>query len=244
MKQNIYDDSGFFDEYGKMPRSKEGLHAAGEWHVLKTMFPDFEHKNVLDLGCGYGWHCIYAMQQGASHVIGVDLSAKMIRKAKENSAGLDIDYRQMAIEDVNFATEEFDIVISSLALHYIKDLENVFQKVNHFLKRGGSFIFSMEHPIFTARAEQDWYKNEQGTRLHWPVDHYQQEGRRNAMFLGHDVIKYHRTMETLLNGVIAAGFTINRIAEPKPSDVVLEEFPEMKDESRRPVFILISATKN
>ncbi|WP_455769975.1 methyltransferase [Sphingobacterium spiritivorum] len=51
-------------------------------------------------------------------------------------------------------------------------------------------------------------------------------------------------METLLNGVIAAGFTINRIAEPKPSDVVLEEFPEMKDESRRPVFILISATKN
>ncbi|EEI89548.1 methyltransferase domain protein [Sphingobacterium spiritivorum ATCC 33300] len=141
MKQNIYDDSGFFDEYGKMPRSKEGLHAAGEWHVLKTMFPDFEHKNVLDLGCGYGWHCIYAMQQGASHVIGVDLSAKMIRKAKENSAGLDIDYRQMAIEDVNFATEEFDIVISSLALHYIKDLENVFQKVNHFLKRGGALSF-------------------------------------------------------------------------------------------------------
>lgn len=64
------------------------------------------------------------------------------------------------------------------------------------------------------------------------------------MFLWHEVIKYHRTMETLLSGVIAAGFTINRIAGPKPSDVALEEFTEMKDESRRPVFILISATKN
>ncbi|MGJ1433740.1 class I SAM-dependent methyltransferase [Sphingobacterium spiritivorum] len=244
MKQNIYDDNGFFDEYGKMPRSKEGLQAAGEWHVLKTMFPDFVNKDVLDLGCGYGWHCIYASQKGARNVIGVDLSAKMILKAKENSAGLDIDYRQMAIEDIDFAPEEFDVVISLLALHYIKDLKTVMQKVNHFLKRGGSFIFSMEHPIFTARAEQDWYTNEQGIRLHWPVDHYQQEGRRNAMFLGHEVVKYHRTMETLLNGVIAAGFTINRIAEPKPSEVLLKEFPEMKDESRRPIFILISATKN
>lgn len=105
MKQNIYDDIDFFEYYGKMPRSIEGLNAAGEWHVLKNMLPDFQGKNVLDLGCGYGWHCIYAKEQGAENVIGVDLSKKMIDKAKENSKGLSIEYDQKPIEDIEFENE-------------------------------------------------------------------------------------------------------------------------------------------
>lgn len=48
-----------------MPRSKEGLQAAGEWHEFKKLLPDFHQKVVLDLGCGFGWHCIYAAEQGA-----------------------------------------------------------------------------------------------------------------------------------------------------------------------------------
>lgn len=78
MKQNKYDDNDFFESYGKMPRSIDGLNSAGEWYVLRKMLPDFKGKNVLDLGCGYGWHCIYAKRQGAENVIGIDLSKKMI----------------------------------------------------------------------------------------------------------------------------------------------------------------------
>ena len=56
MKENKYDDPTFFGKYSQMPRSKEGLAAAGEWHVLRRMLPPFEGKRVLDLGCGFGWH--------------------------------------------------------------------------------------------------------------------------------------------------------------------------------------------
>ena len=42
MKENKYDDPTFFDKYSRMPRSKEGLAAAGEWHVLRRMLPSFE----------------------------------------------------------------------------------------------------------------------------------------------------------------------------------------------------------
>mgnify|MGYP002317630958 CR=1 FL=1 len=73
MKENKYDDPIFFDKYSRMPRSKEGLDAAGEWHVLRRMLPPFEGKRVLDLGCGFGWHCRYAAEQGATSVVGVDL---------------------------------------------------------------------------------------------------------------------------------------------------------------------------
>lgn len=51
---NEYDNKNFFDEYAKMPRSREGLSAAGEWHQLKPLFPSVKGKKILDLGCGYG----------------------------------------------------------------------------------------------------------------------------------------------------------------------------------------------
>ncbi|AZJ36915.1 bifunctional 2-polyprenyl-6-hydroxyphenol methylase/3-demethylubiquinol 3-O-methyltransferase UbiG [Tenacibaculum singaporense] len=244
MKQNKYDDNDFFESYGKMPRSIDGLNSAGEWSVLQKMLPDFLNKNVLDLGCGYGWHCIYAKQQGAKNVTGVDLSKKMIDKAIENSKKLAINYIQTAIEDINFKSEEFDIVISSLAFHYLKDLKPVFNKINKTLKKGGSFIFSMEHPSFTSKPEQDWFLDKDGNRIHWPIDNYQDEGERKTHFLGHEVIKYHRTLETIINTVIKSGFDIQEISEPKPSELVLKKYPEMKDEMRRPIFIIISAIKN
>lgn len=64
MKENKYDDEKFFSQYSRMSRSVDGLKGAGEWHVLKTMLPDFKGKRVLDLGCGFGWHCVYAVEQG------------------------------------------------------------------------------------------------------------------------------------------------------------------------------------
>ncbi|SFO23944.1 Methyltransferase domain-containing protein [Paenimyroides ummariense] len=82
MKENKYDEVSFFEQYGKMNRSLNGLDAAGEWHVLKEMLPNFDGKKVLDLGCGYGWHCRYAIENGAISVIGIDISEKMLEKAK------------------------------------------------------------------------------------------------------------------------------------------------------------------
>ena len=78
MKENKYDDPLFFQKYSQMDRSQRGLAGAGEWHELKKLLPDFEGKTVLDLGCGYGWHCKYAAGHGAAHVLGVDISQKML----------------------------------------------------------------------------------------------------------------------------------------------------------------------
>lgn len=243
MKQNKYDDSQFFNAYKQMARSIKGLEAAGEWHVLKSLLPDLNNKSVLDLGCGFGWHCRYAMDQGASSVIGVDISENMLQQAREYSNDSAITYMQMPIEDIEFAPSQFDVVISSLAFHYIESFEDICEKVHACLKPGGSFIFSVEHPIFTSRDEQDWYVDDQGNRLHWPVDHYQSEGTRITNFLAEGVIKYHRTVSTYINDVIQSGFTIKAVQEPKPSDEMFNHDPMMKDENRRPMFIIISAER-
>lgn len=243
MKQNKYDDPNFFSAYEKMPRSVRGLEAAGEWHVLKELLPDLRNKNVLDLGCGYGWHCRYAREQQASSVIGVDLSEKMLQKAREMTDDPLISYVQMPIEDIDFSEAQFDVVISSLAFHYVESFDSVCKKVYECLKTDGAFVFSVEHPIFTSRNEQDWYYDSEGKRVHWPVDHYQAEGLRETSFLTEHVIKYHRTISTYMNDLIHAGFSIKAVKEPVPSAEMLETIPEMKDELRRPMFLMISAAK-
>lgn len=123
MKENKYDDNIFFQKYSQMSRSQQGLAGAGEWETLRKLLPDFKDKRVLDLGCGYGWHCIYAMEHGASSVVGVDISHKMLEVAKEKTHFPQVEYKCCAIEDVEFPEESFDVILSSLAFHYVADYE-------------------------------------------------------------------------------------------------------------------------
>ena len=46
MKENVYDKESFFEKYGEMLRSKEGLKGAGEWPTLEKILPDFEGKRT------------------------------------------------------------------------------------------------------------------------------------------------------------------------------------------------------
>lgn len=243
MKQNKYDEPDFFDAYGRMDRSVKGLIGAGEWHVLQGMLPELQGRSVLDLGCGYGWHCLYARDQGASDIIGIDISEKMLEKAASLAEGTNIEYRRLPIEDISFPSGRFDVVMSSLAFHYVADFAAICAKVYECLKPGGTFLFSVEHPVFTAREEQSWVYGDDGEPLYWPLDNYQSEGRRVTSFLTDNVVKYHRTMTTYINSVIGAGFTLQAIAEPEPAPDKLD-LPGMRDELRRPMFFIVSATKS
>ena len=242
MQENKYYDNRFFQKYAEMSRSKYGLKGAGEWSAFQKILPNFEGKEVLDLGCGYGWHCKYAVEQGADHVLGIDLSHKMLETAKQKNSASNITYRCAAIEDLNFSPETFDIILSSLAFHYIKDFETIIQNISNWLKQGGEFVFSVEHPVFTAYGTQDWYYDNNGNILHFPVDNYYYEGKREAIFLGEKVIKYHRTLTTYLNSLLQMNFELQHIIEPQPPEEMMD-IPGMKDEMRRPMMLLVSARK-
>lgn len=244
MKQNKYDDPAFFSNYSQMARSIGGLDAAGEWPAFREVLPRLRDKNVLDLGCGFGWHCRYAREQQARSVVGVDLSEKMLARARERTNDSAIEYRRLAIEDIDFSAGAFDVVLSSLALHYVERFDIVCQKVHHCLVSGGSFVLSVEHPIFTALAAQDWYYGQHGERLHWPVDQYQDEGLRQTRFLEHAVVKYHRTISSYVNTLLDSGLTITKLSEPQPAQELLDKHPEWQDETRRPMFLLIAAVKH
>lgn len=243
MKENKYDHPSFFDQYEKMLRSQIGLEGAGEWHTLKNMLPDFHGKNILDLGCGFGWHCRFAIENGAKTVTGIDLSERMLAKALEINSLPGIQYERIALEEVDYPAEKFDIILSSLTLHYVESFDSIAQNIYKWLTPGGSFVFSVEHPVFTAEGGQDWIYDKNGEKIYWPVDRYFIEGKRNTTFLGENVIKYHRTLTSYLNTLLKHGFILKEVIEPQPGEEMLKEIPEMKEELRRPMMLLISVLK-
>ena len=242
MNTSRYDDETFFEKYGQMDRSRLGLAGAGEWETLEPLLPDFAGKRVLDLGCGYGWHCIYAAEHGAASVTGVDLSEKMLAVAREKTRLPQVTYLRGDMAEIAFPPDSFDVVLSSLAIHYLPSFGDFLDRVRRCLVPGGDFVFSVEHPIFTAAGPQDWYYGPDGTPLHFPVDRYFEEGQRTARFLGEDVVKYHRTLTTYLDGLLTGGFELLRVVEPQPPARMLGQ-PGMRDELRRPMMLLVAARK-
>lgn len=240
MMKNEYDDNTFFNRYAQMTRSREGLDGAGEWHQLKKMFPPLQGKKVLDLGCGYGWHCRYAADQGAEEVLGIDVSGRMLEEARRRCAHERITYRRLSFEEYEYPRETWDCVVSNLALHYTEDLESIFHRVYRTLKPGGTFLFNIEHPVFTAAPEQDWIRDEGGRALYWPVDNYFYPGERKTQFLGCEVLKYHHTLSQILGGLLACSFVIGQVEEARPS-LEMMDIPGMEDEMRRPMMLMVRA---
>ncbi len=237
---NEYDNEKFFKQYAEMARSQKGLTAAGEWHQLKPLFPQLKGKKVLDLGCGYGWHCKFAIEQGAKQVLGIDLSQKMIEEAQKRNPDKDIKYCVCGIEEYNYPKNTWDCVISNLALHYIDDLDQIFKKVYETLTADGVFLFNIERPVFTAGVGQDWFYTNDGKPQHWPIDNYFIPGKRNTHFLGCNVIKYHHSLTQILMGLLNNGFEIKAVEEAQPPEEMLN-IPSMKDELRRPMMLLVKA---
>ncbi len=240
--KSIYDDNRFFAEYAQMSRSRQGLSGASEWHLFKAFFPDLSGKKVLDLGCGYGWHCKYAIECGAEQVLGIDLSEKMIREAKAKNSDPKITWQVCGIEAYEYPGDTFDCVISNLALHYIKDIDEIFRKVYLTLKADGVFLMNIEHPVFTAGINQDWVYDSNGKPLHWPVDNYFYPGERVTRFLGHTVTKQHHTLTQIFMGLIHAGFRLAAIEEAMPHHETMH-IPGRSDEMRRPMMLLIKSLK-
>ena len=124
----------------------------------------------------------------------------------------------------------------------MKDFRALAKEVSRWIRPNGRFVFSVEHPVFTAHGTQDWYYDKEGTILHYPVDRYFYEGQRDAVFLGEHVVKYHRTLTTYLNTLLENGFELRNIIEPQPPEDMLS-IPGMADEMRRPMMLIVSAQK-
>ncbi|QFY60726.1 class I SAM-dependent methyltransferase [Rhizobium grahamii] len=242
MAQNIYDKPEFFEGYSQLSRSLYGLDGAAEWESIRAVLPELAGKRIVDLGCGFGWFARYATAQNAKSVLGLDISERMIDRARRETATASVRYEIADLETLELPSASFDLAYSSLAFHYIEDFGRLATTIYNALVAGGDFVFTIEHPIYMAPAKPAWTVDGEGRRI-WPLDGYSREGARTTDWLAKGVVKYHRTLGTTLNTLIAKGFSIRHVEEWRPSDEQLGTHPEWSEEMDRPMFLLIAAQR-
>jgi SAM-dependent methyltransferase len=243
MAQNIYDSDDFFKEYIQLPRQTIGLDGAPEWPALRSLLPtDLTGMKFLDLGCGFGWVSRWARDNGAVQVLGVDLSENMLAKARGFPADEAITYLRADLDSLELLPNTYNVAFSSLTLHYLTDLPRLIAQVYQALEAGGTFVFSVEHPLFTAPRRPEFIKDSEGYTV-YPLDGYLKEGERITNWMADGVMKQHRTLATYVNTLIEAGFTLCAMDEWGPSDELIAEHPGWERSRIRPPFLLMKASK-
>ena len=244
-KQNIYDNDLFFDGYYRLRKNQDSANNLEEKPALFSMLPCLKGKKIIDLGCGYGENCKAFADMGAEQIVGIDISKKMLAIARKEHHAANIEYRNMPMEDLRFDGWEFDVAVSSLAIHYVRDFEEIAKNVYSILAEGGLFIFSQEHPLTTAPISgAQWVTDADGNLDHYRLTDYARSGKRSVSWLVDGVIKYHRTFSDLLNALITAGFIIEETREPVPTWETVNRLPHYAKDLHKPNFLIIKAKKS
>ena len=242
--QNIYDNETFFEGYQKLREREVNANNLFEIPERMALLPDLKGLRILDLGCGSGEHCKEYIEMGAKSVTGIDISENMLKVAMEKNSDPAITYIRMPMEDISKLEGEYDLAISSLAIHYVEDYNGVVKNVARLLVPGGRFIFSQEHPVNSCFTGSDrWARDENGKKLHYKLSDYGKEGERVTTWFVDNVKKYHRMFSTVINDLIDAGFVIEKLVEPEPSEELLAKYPEYDDLFHKPDFLLVKARK-
>ena len=205
MKNSMYNEHA--SEYARVTKDNT-FNAHFERPSLISLFPELQGKSVLDLGCGPGEYFKFLLNEKCSHITAIDVSQSMVKIVKERYGGKVNSYKQNLNMGIPKEKDSiYDLVVSSLTIHYIKNIFFLFKEVYRVLKKNGSFVFSTHHPIldFSYSKSVDYFKTEKLNQT-W-----------NTIGRPVEVSFYRRPLSITFNALTEAGFYITYVSEGKPT---------------------------
>jgi ubiquinone/menaquinone biosynthesis C-methylase UbiE len=198
-------DVGFAAEYSA--RNETSLfNAYYERPEMIRLAGDVAGLKVLDAGCGSG-PLAEALRAKGAVVSGFDLSPAMVDLARAR-LGDDADLRVADLgAPLPYPDDAFDLVVASLALHYVEDWASALAELRRVLKPGGRLTVSIIHPTVYAVVYPD-------------ADYFALTQYSEDYEYGDETVwmtYWHRPLQDVLNAFIGAGFTIKAVTEPPPA---------------------------
>lgn len=200
-----------------------------------SLLPEVNGKKVLDAACAAGFYSEWLIARGAE-VVAVDASPKMIELTRRR-LGETADVRQADLsQPLTFLDDEsFDVVLSSLTMEYIADWYRTFSEFHRVLRPGGYFVVSFTHPAF----DYTYYKSSNYFEIELVGNVWNGFGSVRV-----HMPSYRRSLEATLNPFMEAGFRLEKILEPRPTEEFRQADPEDYEELlKHPSFLCIRARK-
>lgn len=239
IEKDFYEDEKTLQDYLAFRHSPESPNEAIEKPAFLELLGSVKNKTILDLGCGDAKFGLELLEGGCASYTGIEPLTKMLELAKQ-TLGTKGSLEQSTIEAWTYPPERFDVVISRLALHYVKDLDEAFRNIYKTLKADGRFVFSMMHPVMTC-CDKSRENNEK--RTSWIVDNYFLEAPRKVRLQNDYVTQYHRTLESIFIALQKAGFVFEELREGCPKAEKFEDKALLERRMRIPLFLILSVRK-
>ena len=168
-----------------------------------------------------------------------DLSEKMLELARERLGDKATVFRADLSRPLDVLEDEsFDVVLSALALDYVEDWGAAFREFYRVMRPGGVLVFSGEHTCSTFvryvyRGEGNYFETEL-VGMEWT-------GFGEKVY----VASYRRSLASAINPLLQAGFVLNQLLEPTPTEQFRQADPEDYAKlSRMPGFLSVRAVKS
>jgi SAM-dependent methyltransferase len=207
----------------RLKNNKNLAHEYLEKPAMYAKLPFLRGKSVLCIGCGTGQECHSIRELGAKKVIGVDLASELVKIARRDFA--DIDFHVMDMEKLQFPRNFFDVIYSSLTIHYLKDWGKALAEAHRVLKPGGTFLFSTHHPVKWGAQIERSHKGKKflmGYEIlkkenHCTVfgDYFKTRKIYDTWFEDFTVVFYHKPISKIVREIIQSGFQMADMVEPK-----------------------------
>lgn len=237
----FYDNDDIFKTYMARRQRENNPNDTLEKPVVLELAGELANQRILDLGCGDATFGREALTKGCLSYLGIEGSSNMVRAARQILNGTSGKVVQSTVENWEYPVQAFELVISRLVLHYIKDVDSVFRGVHQTLADNGRFVFSVEHPVITS-CDRGW--QQEGPRQDWLVDNYFDSGERITSWMGGQVIKYHRTIENYFTGLQHAGFIVESLREAEPQrERFKDDEATYQRRKRIPLFLIMAGQK-
>lgn len=236
--------------YDKHLNSDDTYHTQVIFPNLIRLLGDIKEKKVLDLACGQG---IFSriLKEMKAEVVGVDIAKELIEIAekKNRMEHITIHYFATPSDDLFMIKNQTqDIVICVLALQNIEKLQDTLKEVKRILKKGGRFIFVLNHPCFRIPKSSSWGYDEHTNTQYRRIDEYISESKvkidmtpssnKDKKF----TVSFHRSLQIYMKALHKYGFAVTRLEEwqsHKESEKGPKQKAENKSRKEIPLFLAV-----
>ena len=187
---------------------------------------DVSGKTVIDIGCGEGRFCRLLSDLGAE-VTGIDLTETLIERARALGSKGEAYLVGDAETFDGVCDDGFDLAVSYIVLTDLLDYRRSIREAYRVLRPGGRFIVCNIHPMRSAAMNTDGWISDRSRKLFYPVDNHTEEGPREFMWWRGPFLNMHRTLSSYVSAFLDAGFALEGLHEPLPSEEQLGPTPKL-----------------